>query len=303
MTAATPVTALTEGRWVCPACRHANPVEADVCGGCAVSFTALLRGSTSSRPAVRAPDLAPGALDKIITAVREIGIVVGLFVLWRLASAISIGGDAGAFARGRWIWRFERTLRLPSELSVQNGLLRHHDLVQCVNVFYLAAHVGGLVLFLPWLFIRHREHYRQWRNIIAIFTGLSVLIQLLSVAPPRLLPQYGFVDTGALYHESAYQHLGQGLIGQLSSMPSIHVGWAIAIAMAVITTGTSRWRWLVIAHPVLTVYAVVATANHFWLDCVAAAGLVLLVFAAVTWWGRRKLASAESQASAELTAT
>jgi hypothetical protein len=303
MTAVTPVTAQAgepaqvRGRWVCPACRHANPVDADVCGGCAVSFTALLRGSPSTRPAAQEPDLAPGTLDKIVIGVREIGIVVGLFVLWRLASAISIGGDAGAFTRGRWIWRLERTLRLPSELSVQNGLLRHHDLVQCVNIFYLAAHVGGLVLFLPWLFIRHRDHYRQWRNVIAIFTGVSVLIQLVSVAPPRLLPQYGFVDTGALYHESAYQHLGQGLIGQLSSMPSIHVGWAIAIAMAVIMTSTSRWRWLVIAHPVLTVYAVVATANHFWLDCVAAAGLVLLVFAAVNWWGRRKLASAESQAS------
>ena len=289
MTAVTPVTTQTDqnrGRWVCPACRHANPVDADVCGGCAVSFTALLRGS--SQPAAPAPDLAPGSLDKIVIAVREIGIVVGLFVLWRLASAISIGGDAGALARGRWIWRLERTLRLPSELSVQNGLLRHHDLVQCVNVFYLAAHVGGLVLFLPWLFIRHRDHYRQWRNVIAIFTGVSVLIQLVSVAPPRLLPQYGFVDTGALYHESAYQHLGQGLIGQLSSMPSIHVGWAIAIAMAVITTSTSRWRWLVIAHPVVTVYAVVATANHFWLDCIAAAALVALVTALVSWLGRRR---------------
>jgi len=171
---------------------------------------------------------------------------------------------------------------------VQNGLLRHHDLVQAVNVFYLAAHVGGLVLFLPWLFIRHREHYRQWRNVIAVFTGVSVLIQLISVAPPRLLPQYGFVDTGALYHESAYQHLGQGLIGQLSSMPSIHVGWAIAIAWAVISTSSSRLRWLVIAHPILTVYAVVATANHFWLDCIAAAGLVLVVCAVLAWLGKTR---------------
>jgi predicted PurR-regulated permease PerM len=71
-------------------------------------------------------------------------------------------------------------------------------------------------------------------------------------------------------------------------MPSIHVGWAIAIAMAVITTSTSRWRWLVIAHPVVTVYAVVATANHFWLDCIAAAALVALVTALVSWLGRRR---------------
>lgn len=290
------MTAVTTGRWVCPACRHANPVEADVCGGCAVSFTALLRGSAANRPTLStAPTspTSPGTLDKIAVAVREIGIVVGLFVLWRLASAISVGGDAGAFARGRWIWRLERTLRLPSELSVQNGLLRHHDLVQAVNVFYLAAHVGGLVLFLPWLFIRHREHYRQWRNVIAVFTGVSVLIQLVSVAPPRLLPQYGFVDTGALYHESAYQHLGHGLIGQLSSMPSIHVGWAIAIAWAVISTSSSRLRWLVIAHPILTVYAVVATANHFWLDCIAAAGLVLVVYAVIAWLGKTRRGSVE----------
>ena len=166
------MTAVTTGHttspWVCPACRHANPVEADVCGGCTVSFTALLRGSTSARPALTSADAAPGTLDKIATAAREIGIVVGLFVLWRLASAISIGGTAGAFARGRWIWRLERLLRLPSELGVQNGLLRHHDLVQVVNVFYLAAHVGGLVLFLPWLFIRHRDHYRHGRNVIAV---------------------------------------------------------------------------------------------------------------------------------------
>jgi hypothetical protein len=291
------MTAVTTGRtigpWVCPACRHPNSIDADVCGGCAVSFTALLRGSAGTRATPSTAPTTPGALDKIAAAAREIGIVVGLFVLWRLASAISVGGDAGAFARGRWIWRFERTLRLPSELSVQNGLLRHHDLVQAVNMFYLAAHVGGLVLFLPWLFIRHREHYRQWRNIIAVFTGVSVLIQLVSVAPPRLLPQYGFVDTGALYHESAYQHLGPGLIGQLSSMPSIHVGWAIAIAWAVISTSSSRLRWLVIAHPILTVYAVVATANHFWLDCIAAAGLVLVVHAVIALLGKSRRSRVE----------
>jgi len=182
---------------------------------------------------------------------------------------------------------------LPSEVSVQSGLLAHPDLVRVVNLFYLVAHIGSLAIFLPWMFIRHRAQYRRWRNVIAVFTGASLLIQLIAVAPPRLLPQFGFVDTAARYHESAYTHLGRGLTGQLSTMPSIHVGWAIAIAMAVIATSTSRWRWLVLAQPILTVYAVVATANHFWLDCVAAAGLLLLVVAVLNWWGRRKLSSAD----------
>jgi PAP2 superfamily len=292
------MTAATTQRWVCPACRQANPVEADLCDGCGVSFTSLLRGPRGSSPTVdlsssvarpRPAAPAPPVLGKGLTAVLEIGVVLGLLLLWKLASAVSLGNTGAAFARGRWIWHFEQTLRLPSEVSVQSGLLAHPDLVRVVNFYYLVAHFGSLVIFLPWMFIRHRAQYRRWRNIIAIFTGVSLLIQLVAVAPPRLLPQFGFVDTAARYHESAYTHLGQGLTGQLSSMPSIHVGWAIAIAAAVISTSTSRWRWLVLAQPILTVYAVVATANHFWLDCVAAAGLVLLVFAAVNWWGRRKL--------------
>ena|SRR5450432_3154379 len=288
------MTAATTQCWVCPTCRHANVVEAASCGGCGVSFASHLRGgsTTTRRPAaVHLEGPRPTTATNIATGVREIAIVAGLFLLWKFASAISVTDTSGAFTRGRWIWRLERTLRLPSELSVQNGLLAHHDLVQLVNVFYLAAHLGSLIIFLPWMFIRHRAQYRRWRNVIAVLTGISLLIQLISVAPPRLLPQFGFVDTAALYHESAYQHLGRGLIGQLSSMPSIHVGWAIAIAMAVMSASTSRWRWLVLAHPILTTYAVVATANHFWLDCVAAAALVAAVFAVIGWLTRRSSAA------------
>jgi PAP2 superfamily len=264
------MSAVTAEQWVCPACRHGNPMDADGCDGCGATFASLLREAGS-------PALSRQRAQGIATGVREIGVIVGLFVLWKVASAVSVTDTAGAFARGQWIWNLERTLRLPSELSVQGAVLGHPGVVQLLNVFYLAAHIGSIVIFLPWLFLRHRAQYRQWRNIIAVFTGVSLLIQLVSVAPPRLLPQFGFVDTAALYHQSAYSHLGPGMVDQLSSMPSIHVGWAIAIAVAVISVSTSRWRWLVIAHPVLTAYAVVATANHFWLDGAAAALLVGLV--------------------------
>ena len=180
------MTAATTQRWVCPTCRHANSVEADSCGGCGLSFAALLRGS-ASKPALPAVHLEDRTTN-VVAGLRELGIVAGLFLLWKFASAISVTDTSGAFDRGRWVWRLERTLRLPSELSVQNGLLAHHDVVQLVNVFYLAAHLGSLLIFLPWMFFRHREQYRRWRNVIAVFTGLSLLIQLISVAPPRLLP-------------------------------------------------------------------------------------------------------------------
>jgi hypothetical protein len=62
-------------------------------------------------------------------------------------------------------------------------------------------------------------------------------------------------------------------------MPSVHVAWAALVALAVIVASSSRWRWWVLAHPVLTVVAVTATANHWWLDGIVATAIL---FAA---WG------------------
>ena len=73
-------------------------------------------------------------------------------------------------------------------------------------------------------------------------------------------------------------------------MPSVHVGWAVFIAVAVITVSPSRWRWLVLAHPLLTTLAVVATANHWWLDGIVAAALLPVAMgveaAAAAAWAR-----------------
>ena len=44
-------------------------------------------------------------------------------------------------------------------------------------------------------------------------------------------------------------------------MPSVHVGWAILVATAVITVTTSRWRWLALLYPVMTTLAVVVMAS------------------------------------------
>jgi hypothetical protein len=55
------------------------------------------------------------------------------------------------------------------------------------------------------------------------------------------------------------------------------VGWALIVALAVITVSRSRWRWLAAGYPLLTLLAVVVTANHFWLDGIVAAALVAMI--------------------------
>jgi MFS superfamily sulfate permease-like transporter len=56
----------------------------------------------------------------------------------------------------------------------------------------------------------------------------------------------------------------------------VHIGWALLVALVLVEVSRSRWRWLALAYPALTMLAVVVTANHYWLDGLAAALLLAL---------------------------
>ena len=209
---------------------------------------------------------------------REASLVLFLYAIWQLAGHLSVMQVTGAMDRGRGIFHAEQWLHLPSEVSVQKAFLPYPLLVRASNRYYAIAHVPALVIFLIWLFSRHRARYPSVRNTLAIATGACLAIQLIPVAPPRMFPGLGFVDTGLRYGESVYGRLGQGMADQLSAMPSVHVLWAVLIGIAVVVISPSRWRWLVVAHPVATIMVVTITANHWWMD-----GIVAVTLMGIAW--------------------
>ncbi len=208
---------------------------------------------------------------------QESALLFGLYALWQFAGSFTVMSAAGAVPRARWLWHAERVLLLPSETSLQRPFLAHPALVQAFNLYYDVLHFPVLGACLIWLYARHRQSYPRVRTTVAVFTGASLLIQLIPVAPPRLLPGTGLVDTAVRYGQSVYSWHGGFDADEFSAMPSVHVGWALIVAIAVITVSRSRWRWLAAAYPLLTLLVVVVTANHFWLDGIVAALLVALV--------------------------
>ena len=111
-------------------------------------------------------------------------------------------------------------------------------------------------------------------------TAIGASVQLLPVAPPRLIPELGVVDTGILYHQSVYSAFGSTVAGQLQAMPSLHAGWAILIAVAVWQVASGWWRWLGVIHAALTVYVIAVTGNHYWADSIVAGVILLVILAA-----------------------
>ncbi len=218
-------------------------------------------------------------LTSVSTFTQESALVLALFALWQYAGSFSVMGPGGALGRSRAIWHFERAVHLPSETSIQRVFLPHPLVIQFFNLYYDSLHFAVVIACFIWLFVRHRDIYGRWRTTLVVFTGICLLVQLVPVAPPRMLPGSGLVDTGVLYHQSVYSSVAGFDPDQLSAMPSVHVGWAVLVAVAVISTAKSRWRWLAVLYPCMTTLAVIVTANHFWLDGIVAAGILGLVLA------------------------
>ena len=215
-------------------------------------------------------------LAGIAVFAREAGMLLGLFALWTYAGSKSEVSLAEAMRRAAWIWHAERDAGLPSEAALQRLFLPHPLLVEALNWYYAVLHFPVVIGCLVWMFVWHREGYWRVRTLVVLFTAVSLLVQFIPVAPPRLLPLTRMTDTGLAYGQSVYGPRAGIDADQLSAMPSIHVGWALLVALVVVATARSRWRWLALAYPALTTLAVVVTANHFWLDGIAAAVLLPL---------------------------
>jgi PAP2 superfamily len=223
-------------------------------------------GSLAHQPKVRA----------VAAFVREAAIIGLLYGLWQLAGELSVGGTSGAVGRAHWIEHFEHDIFLPSERSVQQLILGHRLIVETANLYYATMHFTMMFVFLIWLFVRHRDRYRPVRQVMAWTTLCCLLVQLIPVAPPRMLP--GIVDTGMRYHQSVYS--GGLAVDQLSAMPSVHVAWASFVGFYAWRVSTSRWRYIGFLHTAITVFVVLATGNHYWLD-----GIVAVLLLTICAWG------------------
>ncbi|MEV7603468.1 phosphatase PAP2 family protein [Kitasatospora sp. NPDC089797] len=238
-------------------------------GGAAV----VLYGGAYAAARVRKPGVS--------ALLREAGTLLALFALWQLVGHLSVMSTDHALDRAGWIHRTERAIGLPDEASWQAAVTPHPLLVRLANYYYAVMHFAVMLGVLLWVFVRHRERYAWVRNTVVITTAVCLLVQFVPVAPPRMLPQSGFVDVAAEYGQSVYGGAVGGVVvaDQLSAMPSVHVAWCVLAAVAVVRVSRSPLRWVVLLHPVLTVAVVVVTANHFWADGIVAVAILLFAYA------------------------
>jgi hypothetical protein len=201
---------------------------------------------------------------------QEIGFIAVVYYLYSLVRNAVPSHESGAFQHARTILNIESSLHLNFERSVNLFVAGQHWLAYVCNYYYATLHFVVTIAVLVWLYVKQPLHYRAIRSVL-IITNLVALIGFwfISVAPPRMLA--GYIDTVVKFHTWG-SLASPGLAkesNQFAAMPSLHIGWSLWCAFAIVTLAKRRWvRVLGALYPVATFFVIVGTANHFVLDAI-----------------------------------
>ncbi len=208
----------------------------------------------------------------------QFAIWMGFYVVYQVARGAADRSVADAFSNGEWVLRKESEIGALFEPAVQRVVDTSSIMVTLTSYTYWLSQFAVVGATLLWVYFRHHERFAGFRNwlIGANLVGLVGYI-LMPTAPPRMFPEWGFVDT--LGQFSSINH-DSGLISFASNpyaaMPSLHAMDALIVGIVMFGLVRSRIaKTLWIAWPVWVAFAVISTGNHYWLDVVA--GFVLAV--------------------------
>ncbi len=155
------------------------------------------------------------------------------------------------------------------------------------NVFYGSFHFIVTIFVMVYLFVRFPARYILMRSMLAVTTASALIgFALYPLMPPRLLSncasQYGACEPGHDYVDTLVDPGGlwsfesgtmETISNQYAAMPSLHVAWAVWCMIGLYPVLKRRSTRVAIAsYPLLTLFSIVVTANHYWIDAVG--GLV-----------------------------
>lgn len=192
--------------------------------------------------------------------------------------AAATGGVAAAEEHGRQIISVERALGLDIEHWVNHAVVNAKWAEAFFDFYYTSFHFVVPLAVLGVLYVRRPADYRWARSSLAFATVLALLgFWLYPLAPPRLMPGMGFIDTVHGPQDLANPDYGAmtAVTNQYAAMPSLHFGWSLWCGLVVFILAPKLWMKLLgLLHPLFTVCAIVATANHWVLDAAGGAAVV-----------------------------
>jgi hypothetical protein len=220
---------------------------------------------------------------------REVGLVaVGLLIYFLIRGNVT---DRATFAvhNAASVINAEKALHIFWEPAMQRWILDSAFQIRFWNWVYFWLHAPAIVVVGVWLLWQYPRQYALIRNAFLISAVIGLICYTLyPVAPPRLMPGFGFVDTMQEYSKISYQAESlKPFVNPYAAMPSLHFGWAFLVGVGVwMVWRDLRGLLIGAALPVGMGLAIVFTANHYILDAVAGFVVCLVGLIVAIWWDR-----------------
>lgn len=238
-------------------------------------------------PRLRRPSIPRAHRPQVL---QELALGGALFAAYLLVDSFNgVARTAAAHSHAERVAQLEQWLHLDVEQGLNNWLAGQPGLMTAANYEYATTYLVSATLLLVITYLWTPQLYRHARNSFIVLNLIAFgCFAVLPVMPPRMLP--GFVDTVAT--GGTVGSWGSPLVAganQLAAMPSLHMAWALWVS--VMLARMSHRGWLQVAsaiHVAVTLYVVLATANHYVLDVLGAAVVVGVAVAATEWWDRRR---------------
>jgi membrane-associated phospholipid phosphatase len=223
---------------------------------------------------------------------RQLAIWFGFLLAYQLVRGFADRDPTRAFENGLRIVGIEEQVSNLFELSLQHLAATSGVLTAAVSWTYWNSEFTVVGLSLLWVYLRRHDHFHRLRNWIILANALGLIgYVLLPTMPPRMYANFGFADTLAQF--GGLNH-GSGLVEFVSNpyaaMPSLHSADALIVGVTLAIVSRRWWtRALWLLWPIWVWFSVMATGNHFWLDCVAGIAVALVAAAIVyrKWLVRR----------------
>ena len=221
----------------------------------------------------------------------EATILIVAYLAYEAVRRFVASSSGEAFGHAFNIIEFEQRLGLFLEPSLQAVVVDQDWLVTLFNWIYVWGYLPVIGVAALYLYIRHHEFYTRYRNAFLLSGAMGLIIfATVPVAPPRMFPELGFVDT-VRDQSYVYQSFeGSDLVNEFAAVPSFHFGWILLVGLALVQTNRHFLaRAIGVILPLLMFSSIILTANHYWLDAVIGGAIVLAALAVVRVLERIKL--------------
>jgi membrane-associated phospholipid phosphatase len=207
----------------------------------------------------------------------DVVIVILFYRIYSITRNLTKGNEYVADNNARILTSIERYLHIYAEPQINHLINQGYTIPIIMSYFYVVGHFIFTIIVYTFVYTLFKNVYYKQRSLLLLSTSICLLVYyIFPLTPPRLLVWANYIDTVSIFNPfHSYTYHTPITTNQYAAMPSMHIVWSLWVSttileLAIISKGITSilLRILAYIYPLITLFVIVATGNHLFLDAI-----------------------------------